>query len=955
MADKTLRYSVEVDNAQALGEIDQLWKYAQNGAVAAARVLNQELGGTVKTVLDWEVRVDDSGVRRLQPVVKEVLTEYDKLNNAQKQVNKTQEGSVTSLRQQLNAATQLRDGISKIVTITDNAGRSIKAINPAWAEANNQVQRLNLSLAEAGGNWGAIAKAKFPEFGNLLSVGNQLSQIAMIAQSAMMAFQGLIATVDVLIQREKQIQGLRLALSAFVSNQSDVNAVLSSAKGISLEYGGSLAQIERAYKRIAPAILASGGDLQDVEAVIKSLTAKTTQLGLNTEQAGRYIEAFAQVMGKGKLQSEELNQQFSELDGALRSQIALYLETNYGITDLNDAMKKGQVTAGLFREAFIDAARSARDQLSGAVGEIQSRIDSLNIQQIENLRNTLNTISIESLNQTFARFGASMQAISTAFSQFFAAVTTNLPGIKRAFTETFDKIGKVLEVLVIGFLNGLQTILWILDQVIQKIYQFIDAAMKIPGVQQLASGIQAIGDAFMKNFRIGTDLILGLGASVNTAQGQFANFQASIEQLDQKLKDGKITQEEYSNSLKQMYANATDGAKVLLDAYTQEQESVKALKDEINAKFEQEKEQIQSVIDKKNEALNLEKESLKTTLDQYKATYDEKKRLIDEEINKVKERYSLELEQINAATPAQQEQLRLRKEKLQATIDNVEATNEERVAAQASLDTMRQQEESAAVRKQQEAELKQLQDEKAAAQKKYEEERRAAESASLARQKELEDAIKGLTDQLKGNQEKQAAYNAQLDESVKLNNNLVNSIDDIPALISRQVSQAQAARDAYWQAADAANALAAAIERANRARAATPTTTQQRYAGGPVSGGSIYTVNELGREGFLSASGKLSAINAPAWGQWRAPGAGTVIPADIFATINATAAPGGVSRASMNTSGAGGSGQLLAALRSLSGGGDNIHNNVTIQAANTTQAASDMLVELTKVRRRRYS
>ena len=112
-------------------------------------------------------------------------------------------------------------------------------------------------------------------------------------------------------------------------------------------------------------------------------------------------------------------------------------------------------------------------------------------------------------------------------------------------------------------------------------------------------------------------------------------------------------------------------------------------------------------------------------------------------------------------------------------------------------------------------------------------------------------------------------------------------------------------------------------------------------------------MNELGKEGFLSASGRLSAINAPAWGQWKAPGAGTVVPADIFATIQATSGAGGVSRASANTSMTGSGSQLLAALRGV-GGGDSIHNNVTIQSANPNKTASDMLVELTKIRHRRY-
>ena len=86
-----------------------------------------------------------------------------------------------------------------------------------------------------------------------------------------------------------------------------------------------------------------------------------------------------------------------------------------------------------------------------------------------------------------------------------------------------------------------------------------------------------------------------------------------------------------------------------------------------------------------------------------------------------------------------------------------------------------------------------------------------------------------------------------------------------------------------------------------------------------------------------------------------APSSGTVIPAHIFATIRATESAAETSGArSMNYGG--GLQSLAGMLGSISGGSrDNIVNNVTIQSDNTTQAASDILVQLTKIRRRRYS
>ena len=154
------------------------------------------------------------------------------------------------------------------------------------------------------------------------------------------------------------------------------------------------------------------------------------------------------------------------------------------------------------------------------------------------------------------------------------------------------------------------------------------------------------------------------------------------------------------------------------------------------------------------------------------------------------------------------------------------------------------------------------------------------------------------------------------------------------------------------------NRVAAA---ARAAAAAAANAGNTKWTGGPVSAGQIYTVNELGREAFLSASGKLSMIDAPAYGSWKAPSKGTVINAaqteklGLPAILDAASRPVQVdpagNRATATASGSETRNLLRAIARAT--GGDNITNNVTIQAANTTQAASDVMVDLTKIKRRR--
>jgi TP901 family phage tail tape measure protein len=63
-----------------------------------------------------------------------------------------------------------------------------------------------------------------------------------------------------------------------------------------------------------------------------------------------------------------------------------------------------------------------------------------------------------------------------------------------------------------------------------------------------------------------------------------------------------------------------------------------------------------------------------------------------------------------------------------------------------------------------------------------------------------------------------------------------------------------------------------------------------RWAGGGVDPGGRYQVNELGVESFLSRSGALSLIHAPAYGSWSPPSAGMVLPAGLTARLDAMGA-----------------------------------------------------------------
>lgn len=156
-----------------------------------------------------------------------------------------------------------------------------------------------------------------------------------------------------------------------------------------------------------------------------------------------------------------------------------------------------------------------------------------------------------------------------------------------------------------------------------------------------------------------------------------------------------------------------------------------------------------------------------------------------------------------------------------------------------------------------------------------------------------------------------------------------------------------------------ANSLARALERAARAAA---DAARARFAGGPVQSGQTYTVNELGPEMFMSKSGKLSDIKAPAFGDWRAPSSGTVIPAGIAqqirasqeareASVNITSLQGTASPRISGTDGTDMSNVILKGLKGLGGGtNQSVVNNVQIQSQAPVNDASRILTDLARLR-----
>lgn len=306
---------------------------------------------------------------------------------------------------------------------------------------------------------------------------------------------------------------------------------------------------------------------------------------------------------------------------------------------------------------------------------------------------------------------------------------------------------------------------------------------------------------------------------------------------------------------------------------------------------------------------------------------------------------------------------KMKKIKEEAAEADKKATEEIAMVKKQSAEKEEEMEKEIAAIKEETAEkVKQIQDNQRRREREAADEIRRIEDEKRKRKEQDAAAIKRLEGELQQTQEDGVAKleAAETQYQNKRNQMLIDYRKAIGESHNDIISTGNAAWTTY------ANNAIRQIERvaaANRQAAATAANSENndRWSGGPVSAGQTYTVNELGQEAFLSASGKLSMINAPAFGSWKAPSKGTVINAaqteklGLPAALDAASAPISVDPAGDKPTAGTSGGETRNLLRAIARatGGDNITNNVTIQAANTTQAASDVMVDLTKIKRRR--
>jgi len=921
--------------------------------------------------------------------------------DALKRVKGIQEGSKVALQEQLAIAIKQRDNTSRLINVTDKYGKVVKQkINPEWQKSNKSVLQLDAQIKKLDANAGNLG----------LQIGRftaSLNQVQFAVQAVLMAQQAVNAAVGSFVARQKQIQAIQLTFEGIGIGLQGQEAILKSATAVSLTYGQSLTKIEGAYKRLGPAIQQAGGSLSDTQLAIETIAARTTQLGLNTEQTGRYIEAFAQVLGKGKLQGEELNQQFAELDGALRGQLQSYIEATYGITDFNAAMQAGEITGQMFLDSMIAIGEEARGRIAKDMDELSQSIARIGeeggptIQQLQNQLATLSTIGLTEVGKTLGEFGKSMMSIQSAFVQVFTKVSTEMPMIQKVFKSTFDGLGTILELAI----NGLTLLFGVIMQDIERFLAFLS---RIPGLEGVFKGMTDGVNGLKDNLRLAVDDFSRLDETTTGSLRVIREYEEELQTLRAELDAGGMSAQQSAEKLaryqellaKKTAAEAAREEKQLSDQYestrqvlvtliekkkeqlaVEEEIARKRIKaiDEIDRKEKEaynnevamikekgtlEREAIDARIKATEEFFSREKQLVAESINAQKAYGQEMQSMfanaidavqqyyatlkqaeesrhnqaignLDSEIAKVKERYASEISSLGSG-PQQEKLSFMEMQRLRKEARTAESAYD-RQRARAQIESIQNAQRKTQLEKEQAEELKELEKQKAEEEKRNaeekarldaEEKRRKEELAAADRkvQKEILVALQTLAGTRKNLSEEEKKQVKELkEEKEKSKKKEMSDIEllkktrdknhearmkqkeEINKAIEKEKEAVQEVEGALRELPAEAKKLEAAVDYVTNGalerqlqkvlkikKALTSAQSgggggdsisvgdTSRASGGPVTGGTEYMVNELGREGFISSSGKISEITAPAFGTWRAPAMGTIIPAHIW-------------------------------------------------------------------------
>jgi len=447
------------------------------------KTLNQQLGGEVVKKLVIRTETDGSGAKKQVAEYKEFLNVVDSITSKQKQLDRVQQGSVTSLRQQVNEAKQARDQISKFETGIGRLGGQVNIVTDSWAKQNQKVQSLqrSLDLATASGFWD-VAKTNLNAQG-LFSFANGLVSITNGLQAASILIGQVSASINNLINALGDLQSFKLSFEAIGQGAGGAGLALAESSRIALGLGVDLKTVREGFQQLSPVVTKSGGKISDVSGIVEALSSRFAAFGISGDKARRVTNGIIQAFAKGKLMAEELTQQISEADPAFKTDFADAVGVS--VAQLEELVKAGKITTDVLVKKLPKIGKSGllfgRLGTSAADAAASLSTSGTTVDQVRAKINTINQLSLES-------FAKSIEPVLFAFVRLGAVITDSLSRLSKlqaiqSIGETFGSIGNSLVTIADFLLRVGENVII----AVGAIAQLLNILLKLPGVAELVA------------------------------------------------------------------------------------------------------------------------------------------------------------------------------------------------------------------------------------------------------------------------------------------------------------------------------------------------------------------------------------------------------------------------------------------------------------------------------------
>jgi tape measure domain-containing protein len=180
------------------------------------------------------------------------------------------------------------------------------------------------------------------------------------------------AALTPLIREFVALESTTRILTQVTGSAEEAGKQIEFLRNVAQKSGTAFGEVSSSYAKFAASALQAGLSTQTVQKTFESVALAAGNLGLNSDQAKRALEALGQIASKGTVSMEELRQQLGD---ALPGVLPL-LAQQLGLTnaELNKLVEAGELSA----ESVIPALAEALTKLGPKTGVVEGLVASFN-------------------------------------------------------------------------------------------------------------------------------------------------------------------------------------------------------------------------------------------------------------------------------------------------------------------------------------------------------------------------------------------------------------------------------------------------------------------------------------------------------------------------------------------------------------------------------------------------